>query len=196
MEVHLGFHNQVEQCNPYGISLSLMQIMVLIVGQGGIILRTKNSGITWNTQSSEITEWLSGVSFADSSNGIVVGANGKILKTTSGGVTFIEENEIEEQTPQNYLISQNYPNPFNPVTKIKYTIPQTNSSLPGGARGGLVTLMVYNTLGREVATLVNEEKPAGEYEVEFNAANLPSGIYFYQLNSGEFRETKKMVLLR
>ena len=59
-----------------------------------------------------------------------------------------------------------------------------------------VTLKVYDILGREVAALVNEEKPAGEYEVEFNAADLPSGIYFYQLKAGEFSETKKMILLK
>ncbi len=61
---------------------------------------------------------------------------------------------------------------------------------------GFVTLKVYDILGREVATLVNEEKPAGEYEVEFNGANLPSGIYFYQLKAGEFTQTRKMVLLK
>ena len=61
---------------------------------------------------------------------------------------------------------------------------------------GNVSLKIYDVLGREVATLVNEEKPAGEYEVKFNGANLPSGIYFYQLKAGEFIETKKMVLLK
>jgi len=104
-----------------------------------------------------------------------------------------------------FTLSQNYPNPFNPTTKIKYSIPQS-PFLGGDGRGGLVTLKIYDILGREIATLVNEEKPAGEYEVEFsakggsasggNAYNLPSGIYFYQLNSGEFRETKKMILLK
>jgi hypothetical protein len=66
----------------------------------------------------------------------------------------------------------------------------------GRTKEGFVTLKVYDILGREIATLVNEEKPAGEYEVEFNAANLPSGIYFYQLNAGSYSETKKMVLLK
>ncbi|MDZ7623912.1 MAG: T9SS type A sorting domain-containing protein [Ignavibacteriaceae bacterium] len=97
--------------------------------------------------------------------------------------------------PKLYTICQNYPNPFNPITKIKYSIPQS-PLLGGDGRGGLVTLKVYDILGREIATLVNEEKPAGEYEVEFNAANLPSGIYFYQLKAGQFTDTKKMVLIR
>ena len=99
--------------------------------------------------------------------------------------------------PTHYILSQNYPNPFNPSTKIKFTIPQ--SPLPGGdGRGGLqlVKLVVYDVLGNEVATLVNEEKPAGEYEVEFNAKGLPSGIYFYRLIAGSYIKTRKMILLK
>jgi hypothetical protein len=93
--------------------------------------------------------------------------------------------------PSDFSLSQNYPNPFNPTTKIKYTIPSV------GTRDRVsVQLRIYDILGREIATLVNEEKPAGEYEVELNAANLPSGIYFYQLKVGQFSETKKMILLR
>lgn len=93
-----------------------------------------------------------------------------------------------------FSLSPNYPNPFNPSTLISYRLPVI----------GFVTLKVFDILGREVATLVNEEKPAGEYEVEFNAASLPSrsgsaltsGIYFYQLKAGQYSETKKMVLIR
>ena len=113
---------------------------------------------------------------------------GLYINTSFPGVTSIEseiENKID-QLPSDYLLSQNYPNPFNPTTSLQYTI----GSLQ------FVTLKVYDVLGREVATLVNEEKPAGEYEVEFNAANLPSGIYFYQLKAGQFSETKKMILLK
>ena len=106
--------------------------------------------------------------------------------------------------PKEYSLSQNYPNPFNPTTTIKYSIPKTTSPLPGGGRGGLVTLKVYNILGREVATLVNEEKPAGNYEVNFDASKLSSGVYFYQLQASDletisgqgFVETKKMILIR
>jgi len=89
-------------------------------------------------------------------------------------------------TPNDFSLSQNYPNPFNPTTSLQYAI---------GSRQ-FVTLKVYDLLGREIATLVNEEKPAGEYEVEFDASGLTSGIYFYQLKAGQFSETKKMVLLR
>jgi hypothetical protein len=85
-----------------------------------------------------------------------------------------------------YSLCQNYPNPFNPTTTIHYSI---NSA-------GLVTLKVYDILGTQVASLVNERQEAGSYTVEFNAANLPSGIYFYMLTSGNFKETKKLILLK
>ena len=92
----------------------------------------------------------------------------------------------EPNISSNYILLPNYPNPFNPSTKISYSIPSTSK----------VTLKIYDILGKEVAILVNEEKSLGEYEVEFNAADLPSGIYFYQLKAGKFIQTKKMVLLR
>jgi hypothetical protein len=112
----------------------------------------------------------------------------------------------EINLPTEYSLSQNYPNPFNPTTKIKYTIP-TSPSLPllTKERAGVrfVTLKVYDVLGREVATLVNEEKSPGVYEVEFNGANLSSGIYLYRLQTtpsgeqaGDFSAVKKMILLK
>jgi len=85
-----------------------------------------------------------------------------------------------------FSLSQNYPNPFNPTTTIKYQIPES----------GLVTLKVYDILGNEVATLVNEEKPAGSYRAELNGSNLSSGIYYYRMRAGEFVGTKKMILLK
>jgi len=99
--------------------------------------------------------------------------------------------EVEVGFPTKFSLSQNYPNPFNPVTKIKFEI-------PGQARNDntLVTLKVYDLLGREIATLINEEKPAGVYEVEFNGANLPSGVYFYRIQAGKYTETKKMLLMK
>ncbi len=88
--------------------------------------------------------------------------------------------------PKQYALEQNYPNPFNPTTSINYQIPELS----------FVTLKVYDVLGSEVTTLVNEEKPIGNYEIEFNTKGLPSGIYFYRLQAGDFIQTKKMVLLR
>jgi hypothetical protein len=88
--------------------------------------------------------------------------------------------------PKEFTLSQNYPNPFNPSTNIKFTIPKAS----------LVGIKVYNKLGQEIETLVNEEKRAGTYKLTWNAVNLPSGVYFYRLQAGSFIETKKMVLLK
>ena len=100
--------------------------------------------------------------------------------------------------PTEFSLSQNYPNPFNPVTTIKYTIP--NVTLSGVERRSRVTLKVYDILGSEVATLVNEVQAPGNYEVEFKSAvgslQLASGIYFYRLQTGSFVDTKKMILLK
>jgi len=98
-----------------------------------------------------------------------------------------------------FNLEQNYPNPFNPSTRIKFTIPTPPISSPlakGRTEEGFATLKVYDILGNEIATLVNEELSPGEYEVEFNATNLPSGIYFYTLKTGEFVQSKKMVMLK
>jgi len=95
-------------------------------------------------------------------------------------------NDNSETLVRHFNLQQNYPNPFNPTTTIKYQISDMV----------FVTLMVYDVLGREIATLVNEEKPVGTYEITWYSDNLPSGIYFYRLEAGSFVETKKMVLLR
>jgi hypothetical protein len=93
-----------------------------------------------------------------------------------------------------FSLEQNYPNPFNPSTKIHYTIP---SGITNGAKQSqLVTFKIYDVLGNKISTLVNEEKPAGSYEIEFDATGLSSGIYFYKLQAGSFVETKKMILLK
>jgi hypothetical protein len=94
--------------------------------------------------------------------------------------------ELQNGTPATYELSQNYPNPFNPSTQIRFAIPQE----------GMVNIKVFNTLGQEVATLVNEYRNAGNYEVDFNASNLTSGIYFYTITSNNFTQTKKMMLLK
>jgi hypothetical protein len=105
----------------------------------------------------------------------------------------------EGETPTEFTLGQNYPNPFNPVTKIKYTIPSVTLRWQSHrhAQGDiLVSLKVFDVLGNEVATLVNEIKPSGVYEVEFDASYFPSGVYFYQLRAGDFIESKKMTLIK
>jgi len=93
---------------------------------------------------------------------------------------------INNPIPKEYKLSQNYPNPFNPVTRINYALPKS----------GFVTMKVYDMLGREVVNLVNENKSAGEYSVDFNASSLTSGVYFYRLEVNGFIDTKKMMLLK
>jgi hypothetical protein len=100
---------------------------------------------------------------------------------------------ISSEVPNHFSLSQNYPNPFNPVTKIKFNTPPQPS--PKG-RELVVRLVIYDVLGREVATLVNEQLKPGTYEVEWNGINSPSGVYFYRLTAGSFTETKKMVLIK
>ncbi len=106
-----------------------------------------------------------------------------ILRNTHGETTQIDQMKFR---PREYSLSQNYPNPFNPSTTISYSIPEQ----------GAVQLKVFDILGREVKTLVNKEQTAGSYEVKFDASELNSGIYFYQLKADSYMETKKMVLVK
>jgi len=91
-----------------------------------------------------------------------------------------------EIAPNEFELYQNFPNPFNPSTIINYQIPELS----------FVTLKIYDVLGKEIETILNEEKPKGTYELIWNAANLPSAVYFYKLQAGSFVETKKMVLMK
>ena len=155
------------------------------VGDSGTILKTYNAGGSWLQQISGTSEKLNKVYFLDPDFGFAVGKNGTILRTTTGG-------EPVTQVIANYLqvfdfkLEQNYPNPFNPSTTIKFQIPET----------GFTSLKVYDVLGNEIITLVNEEKSAGEYQVEFDGSKLTSGIYFYQLISDNYIQTRKLVLVK
>jgi hypothetical protein len=100
----------------------------------------------------------------------------------------------EDLSLQDFILFQNYPNPFNPATTIRYTIPFVIASV--AKQSQLVTLKVYDVLGNEIITLVNEEKPAGTFEVIWYTENLPSGVYFYRLSAGEFNLTKSMLLIK
>jgi len=106
-----------------------------------------------------------------------------LIKTTTDVSNMEQNNEI---IILDFSLHQNYPNPFNPSTNIKFSVPKT----------GVVKLSIYDTLGKEVAVLVNSMVETGSNEVSFNALNLPSGVYFYRLQAGDFIQTKKMVLLK
>jgi hypothetical protein len=106
----------------------------------------------------------------------------QVFRFTTGSTNFVNE----DKNLFTYYLEQNYPNPFNPKTAIKYQLAET----------GFVTISIYNMLGMEIAKLVNEEKSAGSYEVDYDATHLSSGIYFYRLETNSFVETKKMVFMK
>ncbi|MBS4032865.1 MAG: T9SS type A sorting domain-containing protein [Ignavibacterium sp.] len=150
---------------------------------GNGIWRSTDFGDSWeaiNSGLSTLEIWSLAV---DAEDYLYAGTDGKsMFKTTISTVTSVEN---ENHLPPSFYLEQNYPNPFNPSTCISWQSPV----------GGHQMLKVFDVLGNEIATLVDEYKPAGNYEVEFKAEGLSSGIYFYQLRTGDFIQTKKMVLL-
>jgi photosystem II stability/assembly factor-like uncharacterized protein len=158
-------------------------------GNAGAIIRTTDGGDNWFTQASPINEILTDVWFTSASTGYISTWSGKVLKTTNGGITYV--NNVSSEIPAEFSLEQNYPNPFNPMTNIKFEIP---ASVETTRR--VVSLIVYNSLGKEIATLVNEEMNPGTYEVNWDAADNPSGIYFCALRTGSFSSTIKMMLLK
>ncbi|NOS84987.1 MAG: T9SS type A sorting domain-containing protein [Ignavibacteria bacterium] len=156
-----------------------------ISGTGGSVIKTTDSGISW------AISWTGGwdvtirdLYFFDPYKGVACGGNSLILKTTNGGFIGIEP--ISILIPDNFSLSQNYPNPFNPNTKIKFAIPKLAN----------VRLAVYDLLGREVESLVNQQLTPGTYEVNWNALKFSSGIYLYKLTSNDFLLVKKMSLVK
>jgi hypothetical protein len=161
------------------------------VGDGGKILSTTNAGANWITESSGTSNNLWSVYFANFLTGWTVGANGTILKTTDGGGLFTNIKSDGNEIPLSFSLSQNYPNPFNPVTKITYSLPEPSQ---GGAVQ--VRLIIYDILGREIETLVNENKKPGNYEMDWDGSRFASGVYFYRLVTDDWIETKKMMLVK
>lgn len=158
---------------------------------GWTVYNTQNSGIAFDSQGmvaidSYGNKWITG----ENNSGLSIFREGGVILTD---IPDNEENSIHAE----FFLYQNYPNPFNPTTKIKYTI---SASFYQSKEGTLVSLKIYDLLGREIMTLVNEEKYPGTYEVEFNINSLKrglvSGTYFYQLRAGEFVSTKKFILVR
>ncbi|MFC2103353.1 YCF48-related protein [Bacteroidota bacterium] len=153
---------------------------------GPTMYKTNDGGANWDTLNSSVMDFQFqgveswGINF---DNEILFSDDGWESSSLQFSFTVSVEDESNDF---NYDLYQNYPNPFNPTTNIQYTI---------GNRQ-FVTLKFYDVLGNEVATLVNEEKPAREYEVEFNGKGLPSGVYFYQLRADSFIQTRKMLLLK
>jgi len=145
----------------------------------GVVLKTTNGGDNW-VVTDNINSYIHGIAF----NGTYafIAADSGIYRSADP----IGIKNISSEVPKNYFLSQNYPNPFNPETIIQYEL-QKNE---------FVKLYILNSLGQKVATLVNEKQSFGTYEVTFDGTNLPSGIYFYKLETASYNETKKMILLK
>ena len=125
----------------------------------------------------------------DQSYGVAVYTSYDLVYAKIDGIQYgseVTSTDKTVQAPVSFLLFQNYPNPFNPTTTITYSLPKSS----------FVTLKCYDLLGREITTLVNEEKHKGTYKVTWNAQNIPSGVYFYKFTAGEYSNVKKMVLLK
>ncbi|MFC2092773.1 YCF48-related protein [Bacteroidota bacterium] len=153
-----------------------------IITSYGEIKKTTNGGENWISEQSPLNENLRCIHFVNEDAGWIGGERGTVLTTNPLTGIQITSNKI----PQKYNLKQNYPNPFNPVTKIGYDL----------VKNGYVVLKIYDLLGREIASLVNEKQNAGSYLVEWNASGFPSGVYFYRLETEEYRETKKLLLIK
>ncbi len=156
-----------------------------IVGSGGKVLKTTNGGSSWDSLPSGTNKDLQAVFFLNELVGISVGFTGAIIHTNTGGVITAVHNPVSF-FPIQYSLSQNYPDPFNPVTNIYFSVPIQ----------GNVRLTIYNSLGQKTKELLNAFKEPGEYKIEFDGSNLSSGIYYYQIESGSFIQTKKMMLIK
>ncbi|MBS1493235.1 MAG: T9SS type A sorting domain-containing protein [Bacteroidetes bacterium] len=152
-------------------------------GSNAVICRTINGGETWVVQKTELNNVYYDISFINSNSGWVSG-NSIISSTTNGALLSV--NQISSSVPDKFSLKQNYPNPFNPETKISFDV--KNSTF--------ASLKIFDMTGKEVKTLVNENISAGSYEINFNASELNSGVYFYTLKTNEFTETKKMMLVK
>ena len=155
-----------------------------VVGDSGAIIKTTNGGINWYRQNSQPITIYWGIFMISPNEGWVCG-NGFILHTTDGGGP-IGIKPISNEIPNAFYLSQNYPNPFNPITKIKFQIAKLCDA----------KLVIYDVMGREIETLINQQLSPGTYETEWDASNYPSGVYFYRLTAGDYSDTKKMVLIK
>lgn len=157
-------------------------------GAEGVSYKTTNGGNNWFSIRTKSPD-LHGIYFINENTGYAVGSNGTIIKTTNGGGEPIGIEPISNTIPNEFRLYQNYPNPFNPVTKIKFSIPVSSQS-------DLVNIHIYDVTGREVRNYPLGNLKAGIYSIDFDGEDLASGVYFYQLITGSFSQTRKMVLIK
>lgn len=158
----------------------------MALAYSGTLAVTSNSGQNWISIPSKDSSELYSLTFPDSLHGYAVGNNGAILKYKP---VIVSSSINYSSIPRNFFLSQNFPNPFNPVTKINFNITEMSN----------VSLVIYDLLGKEIKTLINNKKfYPGSYSIIFSAENyfLSSGIYFYEMSSGNQRQVKKMLLIK
>ena len=153
------------------------------VGGAGTLYSTTNAGLNWISITTPTTQDLNSIHSFDGANASAVGNLGIIITNYSPSTGIDDKNY---SAPNQIILEQNYPNPFNPATKIKFSIPESS----------IIVIKIYNAVGSELATLLNEIKQPGTYEVSFNAVDLSSGAYFYSIETDNFREVKKMILIK
>ncbi|HWA05757.1 MAG TPA: T9SS type A sorting domain-containing protein, partial [Ignavibacteria bacterium] len=148
-----------------------------------------NSGDSWSELAAGLPNTVSiHLDYNIVQNRLRVATHGRGIWEYNGNI--IPVAQIQSNIPHEFLLFQNYPNPFNPSTKINFSIPPVETTR------GVVSLRVYDVLGNEITTLVNQQLTPGTYSVDWNASNYPSGLYFYRLTFGEYSETKRMVLIK
>ena len=146
----------------------------------GAIYKTTDGGNSWERESVGLSKWAE--------DGIMLS---QFLGYAAGGDAVLKYGIISsveklEEMPKDFLLRNNYPNPFNPTTTIEYEIPERSN----------VVLKVFDVLGKEIQTLVNQEQEAGVYRINFNGFNISSGTYFFSLKTGNYEESKQMILLK
>lgn len=157
---------------------------IFVVANSGMAYLSQNDGISFDPLAPIITTILRGMTVSPTSNIVwAVGDGGIILKWDENAT---DVKTVNNSIPTQFSLSQNFPNPFNPTTLIQYSVPSESK----------ISLKVYDVLGKEVASLVNETKPVGNYEVVFNAVGLSNGVYFYTLNAGAVSLTKKLIFMK
>ncbi|OQX84567.1 hypothetical protein B6D60_09060 [candidate division KSB1 bacterium 4484_87] len=179
------FHSNITYKSLNLYSIEFKDGIGYATGNNGVILKTEDCGETWNEETYALSGegvYLYGGKFLSNGDFYAAGNKGYVVRKLAS--TDVEV--IKNAVVNNYQLNQNYPNPFNPTTEISFSLPEKSH----------VKLAVYNALGQKVATLTDGIRQAGSYRVSWNAQNMPSGIYFYRLETGSFTKTLKMILMK
>ena len=161
---------------------------VYVTGEFARIFKSTNGGINWQEQKtfSQILYWLDKMDFCDTNYGMAFGGGGALLRTKTGGEINVGIKQISREVPEEFNLWQNYPNPFNQSTMFKFQC----------SMAGIVEIKVFDLLGREVRTLVNEYKHPGTYQISFNAEGFSSGVYFYRMKVNGYSKINKLILIK